>query len=231
LQGLDEFNLFDRHENYIFLQEVPRSTENWTLQKWIGNLQLPEMDWTTERAMHLWFAEAARSCQRCSPTWNVFNNVVRLSCPKMYSAAFCQGDIHGYPTDMDELANRIAQYLFRGSEEVKQIELGLLSSRRYQNVQLAADGYAQAIDIYLNMCARRGRHPVLGIQQIREGLVARLPLEIHQRLERMFKVSDTNLDELLSKALHLEAVTIKAPPLEAFQATYDQDNPMLPAVE
>ena len=88
LQGLDEFNLFDRHENYIFLQEVPRSTENWTLQKWIGNLQLPEMDWTTERAMHLWFAEAARSCQRCSPTWNVFNNVVRLSCPKMYSAAF-----------------------------------------------------------------------------------------------------------------------------------------------
>jgi len=222
-----EFQQFQRHEQYTFVAEPLKMTAGWVTSKWIENLKLPEINWKTERAFHAWVMEAARSCQRCSPTWNVFSNVVRLSCPKIYYAAFKASEVRGFPPNTDVFADKVARYLFKHDEEVRQIELGMFLPRKYSDVQSASDGFAEAVDIYLAMCCRRGRHPVLGVHQLREGFVSRLPAAIERRIRRVCVVSRTQLDELIEHALHLEASEVVFEKPEAFQQDYRFNNPMI----
>ena len=157
------------HGRGTFPLTPPAEYKAWPLAKWSGQLSLPFFNPRSKVEMETWFETVAFKVRAYGATGEIFIKVMQLNSTNQLREMLNTALVDRHQMEyLSDLADHIAWRLFRGNEEVDDLELQLLTQSPCSTVYDAFLRFRSLQDTYHYMVERRGNHSILGrTQEIR----------------------------------------------------------------
>ena len=189
-----------------FATMIPPLATNWTVSKWMSNLQLKTIDFSTELKMEEWFADAARKFLTHGATAAIALACMALNANETYEMIFSEavGRLSEI-TFIEDLADIIALELFFDDSECERLEAAMWVPSRASSVRDAYYKFVQQDLSFRFMCQRRTRTCIIGSDQQRTVFLKRMPQSVSALMKREMNMKQWTLKEMLKRASELEA--------------------------